>query len=131
VLTRLKNPATRADIKSETVRIIREERGGGDPRNIVVAGCEWNAFPCREEPHEITQLRGMARRSRTPRRQESGSLNKGTARASSTRSMNRISKESSPHPATMIGSDGEIPTFGKAAAASTKLRDPSREVLAV
>src|SRR5213593_2360931 len=59
-LKRLKSPATRADIKSETVRIIREERGGGDPRNIVVAGCEWNTSLAGKNLTEITQLRGMA-----------------------------------------------------------------------
>ena len=31
MLARLKNPATRKEIGAETVRIIREERGGGDP----------------------------------------------------------------------------------------------------
>jgi dihydroorotase/N-acyl-D-amino-acid deacylase len=36
-LNRLKDPATRAKIKAETIRIIKNERGGGDPKNIVIA----------------------------------------------------------------------------------------------
>jgi N-acyl-D-amino-acid deacylase len=42
-MKRLKDPQTRARIKSETIRIIKNERGGGDPKNIVIAGCGWDA----------------------------------------------------------------------------------------
>src|SRR5438128_1575866 len=115
VLTRLKNPATRADIKSETVRIIREERGGGDPRNIVVAGCEWNASLAGKNLTEITQLRGMAPTLENAAEAgiwlvEQGNC-QGIFHAISEQDLERILR----HPATMIGSDGEIPTFGKAA----------------
>ena len=34
-LKRLKDPTTRAKIKAESVAIIRDERGGGDPKNVV------------------------------------------------------------------------------------------------
>ncbi|HSL72562.1 MAG TPA: amidohydrolase family protein, partial [Longimicrobiales bacterium] len=37
VLSRLKDPATRARMKTESARIIRLERGGGDPKNVVIA----------------------------------------------------------------------------------------------
>jgi len=115
VLTRLKNPATRADIKSETVRIIREERGGGDPRNIVVAGCEWNASLAGKNLTEITQLRGMAPTLENAAEAgiwlvEQGNC-QGIFHAINEQDLERILR----HPATMIGSDGEIPTFGKAA----------------
>src|SRR5688572_7890156 len=43
LLKRLKDPATRRKIKAETTRLIREERGGGDPRNVQIAGCGWDA----------------------------------------------------------------------------------------
>src|SRR5688572_32586179 len=41
ILKRLKDPITRRKIKAETTRLIREERGGGDPRNVQIAGCSW------------------------------------------------------------------------------------------
>ena len=43
MLARLKNPATRKEIAGETVRIIREERGGGDPKNVFLAHCDFDA----------------------------------------------------------------------------------------
>jgi dihydroorotase/N-acyl-D-amino-acid deacylase len=115
VLARLKDPGTRADIKSETVRIIREERGGGDPRNIVVAGCEWNASLAGKNLTEITQLRGMQPTVENAAEAgfwlvEQGNCS-GIFHAINEQDLERILR----HPATMIGSDGEIPIFGKAA----------------
>ena len=39
MLKRLNDPAARARIKADTVLLLREERGGGDPRNVVLAAC--------------------------------------------------------------------------------------------
>src|SRR5687767_330669 len=41
--TRLRDPAARARIKAETERLLREERGGGDPKNVVIASCAWDS----------------------------------------------------------------------------------------
>src|SRR6476646_8237563 len=38
---RLKDPATRAKIKTVIAELIRTERGGGDPANVVVSLCNW------------------------------------------------------------------------------------------
>src|SRR3989442_3045712 len=43
VLKRLKDTSLRAKIKAESVRLINTERGGGDPKNFVIARCEWDA----------------------------------------------------------------------------------------
>jgi dihydroorotase/N-acyl-D-amino-acid deacylase len=42
VLKRLSDAATRRKIMVETMQIILEGRGGGDPRNIMVSRCDWN-----------------------------------------------------------------------------------------
>src|SRR5687768_16011789 len=39
LMKRLDNPDTREKIKAESAGIIRDERGGGDPRNVVAASC--------------------------------------------------------------------------------------------
>ena len=43
LMKRLDDPATREKIKAESARIIREERGGGDPRNVVASSCRFDA----------------------------------------------------------------------------------------
>jgi N-acyl-D-amino-acid deacylase len=59
LLKRLKDPATRGKIKAETTRLIREERGGGDPRNVQIAGCSWDASLAGKNLSDITRLRNM------------------------------------------------------------------------
>src|SRR6185436_10717766 len=59
IVKRLKDPTTRAKIKAETTRIIRMERGGGDPKNIVIASCGWDASLAGKSLGDVTRLRGM------------------------------------------------------------------------
>src|SRR6185295_4503130 len=42
-LARLKDPATRAKIQAESIAMIRDERGGGDPKNVQFASCGFDA----------------------------------------------------------------------------------------
>ena len=114
VLARLQDPATRTKIKAEVVRVINNERGGGDPKNIVVAACEWDASLAGKNLSEITRLRGLAATVDDAAEAamwlvESGGC-QGIFHAIGEEDLERILR----HPATMIGSDGEIPTFGKA-----------------
>jgi dihydroorotase/N-acyl-D-amino-acid deacylase len=111
---RLKDATTRAKIKAETMRLIREERGGGDPRNVQIAGCSWDASLAGKNLSEITRLRRLA--LTIPNAAESvlwlveqGGCS-GIFHAISERDVRRILR----HPATMIGSDGEVPIFGRA-----------------
>src|SRR5436190_839143 len=39
VMKRLQNPSMRSELRNETARLIREERGGGDPQNVQLARC--------------------------------------------------------------------------------------------
>jgi dihydroorotase/N-acyl-D-amino-acid deacylase len=114
VLARLADPATRAKIKSDVVRVIMNERGGGDPKNIVVASCEWDASLAGKNLSEITRIRGLqptvedAAEAAMWMAQSGGC--QGIFHAIGEEDLERILR----HPATMIGSDGEIPTFGRA-----------------
>jgi N-acyl-D-amino-acid deacylase len=114
VLKRLKDPVTRAKIKAETIRLIREERGGGDPKNVVLAGCGWDATLAGKNLAEVARLRKM-----TPTIPNSAEAAlwlveqggcSGIFHAINETDLVRILR----HPATMIGSDGEVTVFGAA-----------------
>jgi len=114
VLARLADPAIRPKIKAEIVRVIRNERGGGDPKNIVVANCDWDASLAGRNLSEVTERRGLSPTLEDAAEAamwlvESGGC-QGVFHAIGEEDLERILR----HPATMIGSDGEIPTFGKA-----------------
>jgi dihydroorotase/N-acyl-D-amino-acid deacylase len=113
VLKRLKDPPARARIKTEVAQIIRLERGGGDPKNIVVASCNWEPALAGKTLADVTRLRGMEpsidnASEATMWLVERGGC-QGIFHAISEPDLERILR----HPATMIGSDGEIPIFGK------------------
>ena len=42
LVQRLRDASARSRIRAETIRLIREERGGGDPNNVQISACEWN-----------------------------------------------------------------------------------------
>lgn len=113
MVARLKEPATRARIKTETVRIIRDERGGGDPRNIVLAACGWDASLAGKNLSDVMQLRGLAPGLENAAEAAFWIIERGGCsgifHAINEKDLENIIK----HPATMIASDGEIPIFGK------------------
>jgi N-acyl-D-amino-acid deacylase len=113
MLKRLKDPATRAKIKAESARIIRLERGGGDPKNVVIARCEWAPSLAGKTLAEVVGQRGLEPIIDNSAETamwivEQGGC-QGVFHAISEEDLARILR----HPATMIGSDGEIPVFGK------------------
>ena len=114
VLARLADSAIRPKIKAEVVRVIKNERGGGDPKNIVVANCDWDASLAGKNLSEVTGIRGLPPTVDNAAEAamwmvESGGC-QGVFHAIGEEDLERILR----HPATMIASDGEIPTFGKA-----------------
>ena len=78
MLARLDDPAARARIKAEAVRLIRNERGGGDPKNVVLASCSWDASLAGKNLADITRLRrhGADRRQR----RRGGAVDRGAGR---------------------------------------------------
>ena len=132
MLARLGDAGTRAKVKAEIVRIIQNERGGGDPRNIVIAACDWDASLAGKNLSEISRSSGLAGRGpagepadRTPPSDDAPTVDhaadaalwiverggcQAVFHAIGEEDLERILR----HPATMIASDGEIPTFGVA-----------------
>lgn len=113
-LKRLKDPVTRAKIKAETIRLLREERGGGDPRNVQLASCSWDASLAGKNLADVTRLRKMPLTIPNAAEAALWLMEQGTCsgifHAISETDLKRILR----HSATMIGSDGEIPIFGRA-----------------
>ena len=113
LLKRLDNPDTREKIKAQTAEIIRNERGGGDPRNVVASSCRFDPSLAGKNLAEITAKRGLpitienAAETAMWIVMEGGC--QGIFHAISEEDLQRILV----HPATMVASDGEIPTFGR------------------
>src|SRR5215468_6557052 len=113
-LGRLRDTGVRADIKTEVVRSIQNERGGGDPKNVVLARCDWNESLAGKNLAEVTRIRGMDPTIVNAAEAamwivEQGNCS-GIFHAIAEEDLRRILR----HPATMIASDGGIPVFGKA-----------------
>jgi dihydroorotase/N-acyl-D-amino-acid deacylase len=112
-LKRLKDPATRAKIKAESVTIIRDERGGGDPKNVTASACQFDPSLAGKNLGQITQGRGLPVTIENAAETviwivEQGGC-QGIFHAIGEQDLERIIV----HPATMIASDGEIPIFGQ------------------
>jgi dihydroorotase/N-acyl-D-amino-acid deacylase len=113
ILARFNDPATRARIKTESARIIRLERGGGDPKNVVFSSCSFDSTLAGKNLAELTRMRGLeptienAVEATIWLVQQGGC--QGIFHAISEADVERIMK----HPATMIATDGEVPIFGR------------------
>ncbi|MGB2713485.1 MAG: D-aminoacylase [Vicinamibacterales bacterium] len=112
-LKRLKDPSTREKIEAATTALILDERGGGDPKNVVVARCEWDPSLAGMDLAAITAHRGLpvtvAHAADTALWIVERGGAQGIFHAIGEEDLQRILV----HPATMIGSDGEIPSFGQ------------------
>ena len=130
MLARLKNPATRKEIGAETVRIIREERGGGDPKNVFLAHCDFDAAMAGKNLADVARMRGMEPTIENGAEAamwivEQGNC-QGVYHAMSEQDLERVMR----HPATMIASDGWVQILGQGRAASAEATARSRACLA-
>ena len=108
MLARLKNPSQRKEIASETVRIIREERGGGDPKNVFLAHCDFDASMAGKNLADVAKMRGLEPTIENGAEAalwivEQGNC-QGVYHAMAEQDLERIMR----HPATMIASDGWV-----------------------
>jgi dihydroorotase/N-acyl-D-amino-acid deacylase len=115
MLARLQAPATATRLRLEIADLIENERGGGDPANVVLAACDFDAALAGKSLAQV-----LRERQRAPTSAEAADLvveivQKGGCRAVfhaiGEDDLVRILK----HPATMIASDaapGE-PEFGR------------------
>ena len=114
LLKRLQTRPMRNELQKETARLIREERGGGDPQNVQLARCDWDPSLAGKRLGDVTKGRGLDVTIDNAAETalwlvESGGCS-GIFHAISEDDLQRILR----HPATMIGSDGEVPIFGQA-----------------
>jgi dihydroorotase/N-acyl-D-amino-acid deacylase len=110
---RLADPAQRARIKAAIIERISQDRGAGDPKNIVFASCGFDRSLAGASLADLN-----ARRGRRPTIEDAAETaieveeSGGCAaifHGISEQDVERILR----HPQTMIGSDGEIPIFGE------------------
>lgn len=113
-LARLRDPATRARLKAAAVTNILENRGGGDPKNIVMAACGFDPSLAGKSLAQITRERGL---EPTPENaaetalyiQEKGGCS-AIYHAIGEDDLVRILR----YPFTMVASDGGITVYGQA-----------------
>ncbi len=114
IAARLKDPATRAKMKEGAVAMIRDERGGGDPKNVQLASCGFDAALAGRTLADVTRQRGMEPTLENAAEATLWIVERGGCQgifhAMSDEDVQRILR----HPATMIASDGEVPIFGRA-----------------
>ena len=115
LLKRLHDPATRARIKQTVVERIRDDRGGGDPKNVVMASCSFDPALAGKSLAKITDEHGQSPTIENAAETVLWITEKGGCsavyHAIDEADVERILR----YPFTMIGSDGEVPVFGKAA----------------
>jgi N-acyl-D-amino-acid deacylase len=115
LLERLSAHDSRAKIKTEIVTNIRDGRGGGDPRNIVIVNCAFDESLAGKSLADLTAARGVPVNFDTAAETAIALQSKGSCsavyHAIDEADIERIMKS----PYTMIASDGDIPVFGKAA----------------
>jgi len=112
LLERLKAPEQRARIKSIVVDNIKNDRGAGDPANVVMASCGFDKTLAGKSLADITRDRGhpinIENAAETLLEIQIAGGCAAVYHAISEEDVERILK----YPFTMIGSDGEIPQFG-------------------
>ena len=114
IVKRLDDPTIRAKIKAAVVESIKFDRGGGDPKNVYIARCQWDQSLEGKNLAEITSVRGRAVTIEDAAETALEIVAKGGAsaifHAINEEDLVRILKD----PLTMIASDGgvEIPKRG-------------------
>jgi N-acyl-D-amino-acid deacylase len=114
LVERLGAPDQRARIKATIVEKIQVDRGAGDPKNVQIANCSFDASLAGKNLAEITRAEGKEPTVENAAETAIGLQTKGGCSAI----YHAISEEDVVQimrsPYTMIASDGEIPIFGQA-----------------
>jgi dihydroorotase/N-acyl-D-amino-acid deacylase len=109
---RLAAPGQRAKIKASIVTNIIDNRGGGDPKNVVMANCSWDASLAGKSLSDITAMHGrpvtLENAAETAIEIQLKGGCQAVFHAIDEKDVERILQSR----LTMIGSDGEIPRFG-------------------
>ena len=112
-LERLQAPESRARIKVEVARRIREDRGAGDPKNVQFNRCDFDSSLNGRTLADATAARGLSVTIENAAEVALDIQKQGGCatiyHAISEQDVERIMK----YPGTMIATDGEAPVFGK------------------
>jgi len=115
MVKRFEDPAARARIKAGIVGNIKDNRGGGDPKNIVLANCAFDPALNGKSLAQLTEQQGRPATAENAAETAIGLLTRGTCQtvyhAIDEADVVRILT----YPWTMIGSDGEVAVFGRGA----------------
>src|SRR3954462_2197745 len=115
VVERLHVAEARRKIKTEIVHNIKDGRGGGDPKNVVIVNCGFDPSVAGKSLADLTKARGVAVNVDTAAETAMSLQEKGGCsavyHAIDGTDIERIMRS----PYTMIASDGDIPVFGKQA----------------
>jgi dihydroorotase/N-acyl-D-amino-acid deacylase len=112
LLKRLDDPATYARIKREIVDRILYDRGGGDPKNVVMASCSFDPSLAGKSLARISDERGL-----TPDAENAATVAIDIQRKGGCSAIYHAIHEDDlerilRYPFTMVASDGGIPKFG-------------------
>ena len=113
MLKRLQDPEQRKKVLAVIADKIRNERGGGDPRNIQIASASADASLAGKNLADITRARGQE-----PTIENAAAVAVELIEAGDVGAIFHSMSEDDVvrilrHPATMIASDGEVVVFGK------------------
>lgn len=115
LLERLDAPAQRTKILAEIADKIENDRGGGDAKNVVIAGCPYDASLAGKSLADLTAARGAAVTFASAAETAVALERRGNCsviyHAISEQDVERVLR----YPFTMIASDGGIPQFGEGA----------------
>ncbi len=115
ILKRLNDPPTRARIKAAIIENIKFNRGGGDPKNIFIARCEWDHSLEGKNLAEIARERRGSAATEDAAETAIEIIARGGAgaifHAINEEDVVRIMKD----PLTMIASDGGVEVFKRGA----------------
>jgi dihydroorotase/N-acyl-D-amino-acid deacylase len=113
LVVRLEDPETRRRIKEEIVYRIEHDRGGGDPKNVVIGLCEWDRSLEGKSLADILADRSVDATMGNAAELVMDIIERGGARAiyhaMDEADVERIMQ----HPATAVGSDGGVSVFGQ------------------
>ncbi|MBY0507764.1 MAG: D-aminoacylase, partial [Bryobacteraceae bacterium] len=114
VLERLGAAEQRAKVKAGIVDAITNDRGGGDPKNVVIASCGFDSTLAGKSLADLTRARGaevtIENAAETAMQLERKGPCSAVYHAISEEDVVRIMR----YPFSMIVSDGDIPVFGQA-----------------
>ncbi|MFK8040845.1 amidohydrolase family protein [Congregibacter sp.] len=116
LLARINDPTIQLEVKAAVVDKILFDRGGGHPKNVFISRCTWNPDLEGKSLAELAEARGLAPTPENAAEVVFDIIRGGGAiavyHAIGAEDVERIMQ----HPASAIGSDGQVVVFGQGAA---------------